>query len=732
MNRLAIMFCISILLCGCGKRGKESGAMGNVDNQVRAIMAKMTVEDKLNLMDGDAPFWPGFQEMITKGYNVHPYSAGEIPRLGIKGIQFIDGPRGIVSQGATTFPVSIARGATWDIALEEKVGEVIGKELRANGGTLFGGVCINLLRHPAWGRAQETYGEDPLVLGEMGAALARGVQKHAMACVKHFALNSMETSRFKVDVRISERALHEMYLPHFKRVIDKGHVAAVMSSYNSMNGEWCGQNKVLLTDILKNEWGFKGFVLTDFIFGMADSEKAALAGQDIEMPFRMIHGQKLKGLVESGRVPMARIDDAVQRILTQQLKWVKPGNYGKEEIGSKEHRALAREVASKSMVLLKNENHLLPFKGIRKLAVIGNLADKAATGDGGSSNTRPDYVITPLQGIKEIFGNAVQIVHNDAGNLKSAVAEAKSADAVVLIVGLSPADEGEYVPPDLMERKSSLLPKPANPEEEKIAKSILTPAGGKKEDPFNAGGDRKDLHLKPSDVALIKAIAEVNKNMVVSIIAGSAILMEEWKDRAPAIVLQWYSGMEGGRALGDILKGNVNPGGRLPFVIPASADHLPYFNRDAASIQYDLWHGYRKLERDRNVPAFPFGFGLSYSQYSYKNLRLNQNRYKGTDTISALVDITNTGGRDGDEVPQLYIAAIGSGVERAPKELKAFTRVAIKAGETKSVVLQLPVSDIAYYDETKKTFVVEPIEYEAIVGKHSLDPQALKVRFQVD
>ena len=725
---IAIIFIF--LATGCGKAEKETNAKDNINEKVQVLMDKMSLTDKLNMMDGDTPFWSGFKEMAN-GYNIKPYPAGLMPKIGVHGIQFVDGPRGIVMEGSTTFPVTMARGATWDISLEEKVGDAIGKELRAQGGNFFGGVCINILRHPAWGRAQETYGEDPILLGEMGAALTRGVQKHGMACVKHFALNSMENSRFQVDVSIGDRALFEMYLPHFKRVIDKGNVAAVMSAYNSMNGEWCGQNKTLLTDILKNKWGFEGFVITDFIFGMDDSKKAALAGQDIEMPFRMIHDQHLKELVEKGDVPMSRIDDAVRRILTQQVKWEKPVIYDKEVVGCKEHQALAQKVAEKSMVLLKNENSLLPLKNIKKLAVIGRLADSTATGDAGSSNTRPKHVISSLEGIMNKFKNGTEIIHNSGEDLNSAIADAKSADAVIMIVGYTHEDEGEYVPPGLFRKKAYLMPEPASPEEDNIAEAFLAPEdrGASTTDSFSLGGDREDLHLHPEDVRLIREIAKVNKNTVVSIIAGSAVIMEEWKDDVPAILMQWYSGMEGGTALANILAGDVNPGGKLPFVIPTSVDHLPSFDYNAKSITYDLWHGYRKLERDGNKPAFPFGFGLSYTNYDYSNLRLDKNSYKDSDTIKVTLDITNTGKVDGEEIVQVYISATNSKVERAPKELKAFSKIPVPAGETRTVTLDIPVTDIAYYDENAKDFIVEPIEYEVFAGRHSLDAHALKTGF---
>jgi beta-glucosidase len=291
--------------------------------------------------------------------------------------------------------------ASFDPDLEERIGDVIGRELRAMGANFFGGVCINLLRHPAWGRAQETYGEDPIHLGEFGAALVRGVQRHVMACSKHYALNSMENARFSVDVTIDARPLHEIYLRHFQRTVDEG-VASVMSAYNSVNGEWAGQNYTLLTEILKQEMGFQGFIMTDFIWGMRDSKKAAIAGQDVEMPFAMHHIQHLKDLVESGEVPMERIEDAVLRDLRQQVRFAQgrnPQDYPLDVVGCEAHRQVAREAAEKAIVLLKNEGGLLPLKGVKKLAVIGKLADTPNTGDGGSSNTYPAYVITPLQGL---------------------------------------------------------------------------------------------------------------------------------------------------------------------------------------------------------------------------------------------------------------------------------------------------------------------------------------------
>lgn len=701
-----------------------------IEAKAQEILAQLTLEEKLAMMDGDPPFWAGSAEMMSGGYNDHPWPAGVIARLGIPGIRFVDGPRGVMLEGATTFPVSMARGAAWDPDLEERIGDVIGREVRALGGNFFGGVCINLPRHPAWGRAQETYGEDPYVLGELGAALTRGVQRHAMACVKHYALNSMENARFSVNVSISQRALHEVYLPHFKRVIDEG-VASVMSAYNSVNGEWCGQNPALLTDILKTQWGFKGFVMTDFIFGMRDAKKAALAGQDVEMPFQMHFHQHLKRLVEDGEVPLERIDDAVLRVLRQQLRLARPGEYSHDMAGCERHRALAREAADKSIVLLKNEDNVLPLQNVKKIAVIGRLADTPNTGDGGSSNTRPAYVVTPLEGIRAAFEGNAEILHDDGSNLEQAAAVARSADAVVLVVGYTDADEGEFIAQETMQALITEFSPPPTPEEAPIAEGFAQSMPSEEEGGFPPGGDRDQLTLRPDDEALIQAIAAANPKTIVAVMGGSAVIMEHWRDRVPAILMLWYPGMEGGHALAGILSGQVNPSGKLPLVIPTNADHLPFFDKNATEIDYDLWHGYRKLERDGNPPAFPFGFGLSYTTYRYADLTVKQAQLTPDDTLAISLNVTNSGTQAGEEVVQVYVSALGSAVERAPKELKAFRRVALQPGETKVVDIEIPVERLAYYDETRSGFVVEPLEYELCVGAHSLDAQALKARIVV-
>ncbi len=322
---------------------------------------------------------------------------------------------------ATCFPVTMARGATWDPELEERVGDAIGRELRAVGADLYGGVCVNLLRHPAWGRAQETYGEDPFHVGEMGAALTRGIQRHAMACVKHFACNSMENARFVVDITVDEASLHDVYLPHFKRIVDEG-VAAVMSAYNRVNGAWCGENEELLTGVLRLEWGFKGFVISDWILGLRDAARSLRAGLDVEMPYRMIRAGGLRRALDEGAVSWDEVDRAAERVVATRLRFeaiLDSPSPGREILANPDHRALAREVSARSVVLLRNEpvdgQPILPLALPRgaTLALFGRLASEVNLGDGGSSDVWAPEVATVADGLRAALPD-IAVVHPDA------------------------------------------------------------------------------------------------------------------------------------------------------------------------------------------------------------------------------------------------------------------------------------------------------------------------------
>ena len=405
------------------------------EQKIKDLLSCMTLEEKVRQMSGNAGLLD-FLIMIVR-YNHRPYPSGENKRHKIPPILFTDGPHGVAVGNSTCFPVSMARGATWDKELEQRIANAMGIETRAQGANFFGGVCINLPRHPGWGRAQESFGEDPYLLAEMGTAMIQGLQKHVMACAKHFAANSIEEARFFVDVKIDPRTLREVYLPHFRKCVDVK-VAAFMSAYNKVNGKFCGHSKELLTDILKKEWGFDGFVVSDFMLGIR-SAKAVLAGLDIEMPFTWRYGRRLLKQVRKGRIPESVIDEAVTRIIRKKAEFAEvgdPDGYDKSRVACKEHKDLALEAARKGIVLLKNEGPLLPLseENVSKLAVIGKLADKANIGDKGSSQVYPPYTITPLQGIRDKAGQSVQVVYDHGKNLDRARQAAADADVAVVVV----------------------------------------------------------------------------------------------------------------------------------------------------------------------------------------------------------------------------------------------------------------------------------------------------------
>ncbi len=644
--------------------------------EATALVAGLTDAEVLGLLDGDVPFWPGMVDMTTGGYYRHAWPAAHVERVGIPGLDFSDGPRGVVVGNATCFPVAMARAATFDPDLEEEIGRAIGLELRAAGATFYGGVCVNLLRHPAWGRAQETYGEDPYLLGEMGAALTRGVQEHVMACVKHFACNSMENARFTVDVTAGERALHEVYLPHFRRVVEEG-VASVMSAYNSLNGEWCGQSRALLTGVLRDEWSFDGFVITDFIFGLRDPVASVRAGLDVEMPFAQQRAVALPDALADGEVTRAELDGLAVHVVATLLRFA-------DRIGAPappaavmaapEHRALARRAAQESIVLLTNRDELLPVDAsrIHRVAVLGRLAAVANLGDGGSSDVHPPTVVTPLDGLRAAFPDAV-VEHAD-----SDPAIARDADLVVVVVGYTKADEGEFIgsmDPALM----NLFPPTDDPRVGNSAAVPLLPAAPPTSEPESGlaamatGGDRAHLRLAPADEDLVVATAAVNERTVVAVMGGSAVVTP-WIAGPAATLLIWYPGMEGGHALADVLTGAAAPGGRLPFAVPVRQGDLVHFDRDATSETYDLFHGQWHLDRTGTEPAFPFGFGLSTTTFALDDLHVAD----AHDAVS--VRVTNTGPRDGATVVQVYAGYEASAYERPTVRLVGFRRVEVGPG----------------------------------------------------
>ncbi|MHA1791476.1 MAG: beta-glucosidase family protein [Promethearchaeota archaeon] len=674
----------------------------NANRVIKDIIQKMTLVQKAWQMAGDESLLPGVLKSI-KRYNAHPIIAGKDDKLGIPGIRFSDGPRGIVMNSSTCFPVSIARGATWNPALEERVGNAIGIEARAQGANFFGGVCINLLRHPAWGRAQETYGEDPFHVGEMGVALVKGVQNHVMACAKHFACNSIENARFKVSVEIDERTLREVYLPHFKKCVDAG-VASIMNAYNKVNGIYCGHNKHLLRDILKNDWNFDGFVITDFILGIRDGKKAILAGVDIEMPFKFrMKPKKIERWVKKNKIDEELINEAVFRILKQKLRFNKSRQeslslYHASKVACEDHVNLALEVARESIVLLKNEGSLLPLKDLsgKKILILGKLASSENIGDHGSSRVYPPKVITFLDGFKKLVSGIenVNVRYYNGKNLKRVARLAMDADFTIIVAGYTHSDEGEYL--------------------------------------GYLGGDRKSLRLKENECKLISVASTQCKNTIVIMIGGSAIITTGWQDKVPAILMGWYPGMMGGIALSEILLGKVNSSGKLPVSFPKFEDQLPFFDRNARSIKYDYFHGYWLLDKNGFEPAFPFGHGLSYTSFKIKRVDVLKEEIQPGSIIPFKVTIANTGDMDGAEIIQVYASGGDYPVELPAKRLKAFKKIQIPKNKEVETIINVNSNDLAFFDVESRDWKLKHGTNQFFISTSSRDksPFTKNVRIQ--
>ena len=688
-----------------------------IDTAVDAILDEATLEEKVAMMSGRG-FFAQFQ---TSGghWGAEPYRAGGgCERLGVPALYFTDGPRGVARGSSTCFPVSMARGASWDRGLERRIGEAMGIEARAQGCNLSGAVCVNLLRHPGWGRAQETYGEDPHHVGEMGAALARGLQTHnVIATVKHFALNSIENARFKVDVRVDERTLREVYLPHFKRILDAG-CASVMSAYNKMNGEHCGQNRTLLTDILRHEWGFEGFVHSDWVLGVY-APYGASAGLDVENPEPIQFGKKLVEAVEGGQIEPVVVNTACRRILSTLYRFAAAEDplpeYTADLVACSEHVALAREAAEKSAVLLLNRD-VLPLRESERIVVLGGLAEIENIGDGGSSRVRPPHVVTPLEGLRAFLDRPDLALAGDESDSAAAARVAGEADAAIVVVGLTAAEEGEFIPGEMAfaEVQAVGLSSGGSGTGEGSGTSDSTKRP-------SSGGDRVSLRLPESQVGLIESVTAANPRTVVVIVAGSAVLIGEWSDAAGAVLQTFYSGMEGGHALARLLYGAVSPSGKLPFVVARDERDHPPFDKDADSIEYGPWHGYTFLDRIGREPHFAFGHGLSYTRFRYRALKVRR-----TSTgLEAQVSIMNEGERAGDEIAQLYVGFPGRAVERPRKLLRGFERVSLQAGEMRTVDFRIPDTDLAYWCPTSRSWQREPGEHLIMVGSSSRDEDLL-------
>lgn len=663
-------------------------------SRAKEIVGQMNLEEKVTLMSGRVSMELMLSDFKERHYNWRPYPAGGNERLGVPELNFVDGPRGVVSGNSTCFPVSMARGATFDQELEQRIGQAIGKEVRAQGGNFFGGVCINLPYNPGWGRSQEVYGEESFHLGAMGSSLVEGVQaQNVIACVKHYAFNSMENARFKVSVTADKRTEREVFLPHFKECVDAG-AASIMSAYNLYRGTHCGHHDYLLNQVLKDEWDFDGMVISDFAWGIKDTVEAANGGMDVEMCHTKFFGDKLVEAVRNHQVSEDKIDEAAIRIVRTLLAFAEADDEtcSKEVIACQEHVALALEAAEKAMTLMQNDQQVLPFSktASKRIAVIGELGNKGNIGDYGSSRVFPPYVVTPLEGIKRLLPDA-EVIFDNGADMETAKALAQSVDAVVFVVGYNHDDEGESV---------------TNEDAD-----------------FAEGGDRvNSLGLHTGDIELIQAVGPVNPNAAVVLIGGNMIMIEEWKHAVPAILMAYYPGMEGGTAIAKTLFGDVNPGGKLPFVVPTSESHLPQVDWEADAITYNYYHGYAKLEKEGVIPSLPYGFGLSYTRFSISNAVFAASG----DHITGSCDIANIGDTAGDEIVQLYIGYSHSTLDRPVKTLRGFKRITLKPGQKEKVEIACPIEKIKWFNPDTNKWELEEIAYDVFIGSSSAEKDLIK------
>ena len=658
-----------------------------------ALCCELQLKEKLHMLSGQRFFARNGVDLITKGqkYNCRPCLSGGVKRLGIPAVAFSDGPRGVVMGNSTCFPVSMARGAAFDAALEYEIGCAMADEVAAQGGNYFAGICINLLRNPRWGRAQETYGEDPFLLSKMGASLTKAVQDNGIiACPKHYAVNSIENIRFDVNVEADEKVLHEVYLPHFKACIDAG-AMSIMGAYNLFRGEHCCESRYLLKDVLRNQWGFTGFTISDFLMGVRNAPRALKAGLDIEMP-QIMHYATLPLDLKLGKVTMTDIDASVQSILRGLIKITpKKKAISKSVVACKKHTMLARRAAVEGTVLLKNDG-VLPLVPTKRIALIGRYANKVNVGDHGSSSVFAPYTVTPYEGLCNIYGKQ-NVVLCEGTDFSAKQREIAACDAVILCVGSDYKQEGENL---------------AN-----FSKSDKTTQKA-------MGGDRYSLRIPLEEVRLIHAACRAFNRVIVNIIGGSAYIIEEWKDEANAILHSFYSGMEGGNALALLLAGKENFSGRLPFTMAKDENDYPDFlfpGDKTRTITYGRYHGYTLLENRQKQAAFPFGFGLSYTSFQYTDPHANDTG----ESVEISLLVQNTGAVDGKTVIQIYTAAPG---EREEKLLKGFKKVFVKAGETVQETVTVQKADLQFYDPATKTWYLAD-HYRFFVGQDCEHVQAV-------
>lgn len=692
-----------------------------MEKRIEKLIKKMTLEEKVGLLHGNSKF----------------YVAG-VERLGIPEWSLSDGPHGVraeinrhdwayagwTNDSASYFPTGTAFAAAWNPELAYRRGEVLGEEARWRKKDVLLGPGVNIIRSPLCGRNFEYMSEDPYMNSVLAVAYIKGLQSRDVACsVKHFAVNNQETNRTTVDVECSERALREIYLPAFKAAVQEGGALTVMAAYNKFRGEFCAENNYLVCKILRNEWGFDGVYVTDW--GAAHSTVPSMeAGLDLEMGTLIdkyedwYYANPLIEAVKSGKVPMSLVDEKVGDVLRVMIKTnvLDPKKrFGPGSMNTKEHQQATYDAAAEAIVLLKNQNNLLPldFSSIKSLAVIGDNATRKHSNGGLSSEIKAVYEVTPLEALRAKWGDKVDIRFAQGYEKLSTFVEGSN----------NGQSSGTF---SSKTQESDALLKEAV--EVARASDVALLVCGLNHDYDTESFDRLNMDIPYGQVELIQEVVKANPRTIVVMIAGSPLNMAAVDICSPAIVWAWFNGMEGGNALVDVLSGKVNPSGKMPFTTPVSLDQSPahalgnFPGRDLkVNYEEDILVGYRWFDTKGLPVVYPFGYGLSYTTFDYSNLNTDKETYDQADTIQATFTLTNTGDREGAEVAQLYVSDPVCSVMRPVKELKGFKKVFLKPGESRRITLDIPVSSLAFYSEAQSQFVVEPGEFILQLGASASD-----------
>ncbi len=741
MKRIFYLLAAAAMIAGCAQSGMSpQGRLTVNDKKINEIISQMSLEEKV--------------EMLHSKTNM---SSEGVPRLGIQDIKYTDGPFGIREENgdgfrplgwtldsATYFPTGSALAATWSKEMAYKNGWAMGKEGRLRGKDIILGPAINIQRLPVGGRTYEYLSEDPVLAARLSVEYTKGSQDAGTAvCLKHYALNNQETDRGSVNVIADERTMREIYLKPFEAAVKEGGAMCVMPAYNKVNGYYCSENAHLLNEILRDEWGFKGMTVSDW-GGTHSTMGAALGGLCVQMTGDNYFGQALIDSVRNGALDEAVVDAKVREILRLRFAIEPvPEDVANTVMTSQpETQQIAYEIAQKSIVLLKNEAGNLPIaKDVKKIAVIGQNAVLTTAAGGIGAGVKTLYEISPLEGLQARAGEDVEIVY--APGYKNYTMRMSWGQPTPL-GPLDAASPDEPADPELLAEAVALA---------KDADMVIF-FGGTNKSIETEGSDRKNIDLPCGQNEVVKALYEANPNLATVLISGGPTDLRTLEQYSPAIVQGWWNGLEGGTALAEVLFGDIAPSGKLPFTFPLKLEDSPAYalgnfgqneSEDLFTLLYRLdatgytreqiqeyianlpdpesvysegiFVGYRWFETKEVPVMYAFGHGLSYVDFEYGALSCRQKK----DKIQVSFDVKNLGDMEADEVAQLYVKRIDSKIERPLKELEAFDRVTLKAGETRNVTLEFPVSELAHWDNETNQWVLEPGKIEILVGSSSDD-----------